>query len=458
MERNSWIEAYLQESEDLLAGIEETALSLDDDDASSEKVNELFRAFHTIKGSGAMCGFDRVANFTHHVESLLDKVRAGALSVSPALTDVVLAARDHIKSLLAAENGGDAAPASDSLIAQIQQLANTSAGAAPAEPPAAKAPAPESSASGDLRTWKIYFRPSPDLMACGGNPALLFRDLRELGPCEIVAHTEAIPPLEEIQPGTAYLYWDISLQTASDLNAVRDVFLFVEDGSELEITPAESVSAKSAPAADTAPTPVASPVESAKPEPQKSSAKPEHKRADESTVRVPAGRLDRLVNLVGELVMNQSRLLQAASQVAGQELDAPIQENARLVAELRDNVLEIRMLPIGEIFGRFRRLVHDLSAELGKEVDLVTEGAETELDKSILDQLGEPLVHLLRNCIDHGIEPAEDRLAQGKRAHYSAEIEAESCEAINEMITRRAQICCVPPAWAAPHGNHRRRW
>lgn len=414
MERNSWIEAYLQESEDLLAGIEETALSLDDDHASSEKINELFRAFHTIKGSGAMCGFDGVANFTHHVESLLDKVRAGALSVSPELTDIVLAARDHIKSLLAAESGGGAVPASDSLIARIQQIASTSAAPAAPEAPATKAPVQEKTSSGELRTWNIHFRPSPDLMACGGNPVLLFRDLRELGACEIVAHTDAVPQLEDIQPGTTYLWWDISLQTAADLNAIRDVFLFVEDGSELEITPAESASAQCASAADTAHKPVAVPVESAKPEAQKGSAKPEHKRADESTVRVPAGRLDRLVNLVGELVMNQSRLIQAASQVAGQELDGPIQENARLVAELRDNVLDIRMLPIGAIFGRFRRLVHDLSAELGKEVDLVTEGAETELDKSILDQLGEPLVHLLRNCIDHGIEPAEERLVQGK--------------------------------------------
>ena len=136
--------------------------------------------------------------------------------------------------------------------------------------------------------------------------------------------------------------------------------------------------------------------------------------AKESTVRVPSARLDRLVDLVGELVMNQSRLAQAASQTGAPEFANPVQELERLVAELRDNVLGIRMLPIGTLFGRFQRLVRDLSAELGKETDLIVEGAETELDKSILDQLGDPLVHCLRNCLDHGIEPPAERLAKGK--------------------------------------------
>jgi two-component system chemotaxis sensor kinase CheA len=145
----------------------------------------------------------------------------------------------------------------------------------------------------------------------------------------------------------------------------------------------------------------------------------------ESTVRVPAVRLDRLVNLVGELVMNQSRLTQAASQAGTPELVNPVQEMERLVAELREDVLGIRMLPIGTIFGRFRRLVHDLSVELGKEADLITEGAETELDKSILDQLGEPLVHLLRNSMDHGFDFPEERVAEGKPRRGTIRLAAE---------------------------------
>jgi len=145
----------------------------------------------------------------------------------------------------------------------------------------------------------------------------------------------------------------------------------------------------------------------------------------ESTVRVPAARLDRLVNLVGELVMNQSRLTQAALQVGAPELANPVQEIERLVAELREDVLGIRMLPIGTIFGRFRRLVHDLSTELGKEADLIAEGAETELDKSILDQLGEPLVHLVRNSMDHGFDSPEERAAHGKPRRGTIRLAAE---------------------------------
>jgi two-component system chemotaxis sensor kinase CheA len=198
--------------------------------------------------------------------------------------------------------------------------------------------------------------------------------------------------------------------------------VFVEDGSELEVQPAAIApglpeqsgekNRETALAMDAQSRPAAAMPSGAAPKTPADSVN--NALVKESTVRVPSRRLDHLVNLVGELVMNQSRLTQVASQIGVPELANPVQELERLVAELRDDVLGIRMLPIGTIFGRFRRLVHDLSAELGKEVDLVTEGAETELDKSVLDQLGEPLVHLLRNCVDHGIEPAPQRIAQGK--------------------------------------------
>lgn len=410
MERNNWVESYLQESEDLLAGIEETALSLAaGEEDTPEKINQLFRAFHTIKGSGAMCGFNQVAGFTHHVESLLDKVRAGELPVTPELTDIVLSARDHIKALIATESANETCPDGSSLIAAIQQFSG-----GPAAPVAAAKPVPAPVAPSAARAWHIRFRPAPDLLACGGNPVLLFRELEELGSCEVLACIDAIPTLEEIQPDTVYLVWEITLQTAADLNTVRDVFIFVEDGAELNIDCVEAATSTPLPIATAEPPASATPVAASAPEQRKEAFKIERRKGDESTVRVPSGRLDRLVNLVGELVMNQSRLLQAASLLRAPELDGPVQENERLVAELRDDVLEIRMLPIGAIFGRFRRLVHDLSAELGKEVDLVTEGEETELDKSILDQLGEPLVHLLRNCVDHGVEPVDVRIASGK--------------------------------------------
>jgi two-component system chemotaxis sensor kinase CheA len=389
------VDTYLQEAEDLLAEIEAAALTLTGDRPGSEAVHQIFRAFHTIKGSGAMFGLDAVAAFTHHIETLLDQVREGIVPVSEQLSSVILAATDHIKLLLQASQGGAPVDAD----AQAQLLENVRRLSAPAEHSPAAAETPQASPATGPGVWNIRFRPDPAILSRGGNPVLLLRDLKKLGECVIEGHTDRVPALAEMEVDTCYLWWTIQLTTAAGMDAIRDVFLFVEDGSELVIERA-----------------VASPKQSAAPSAAEreapAAAAPVHSR--EATVRVPAERLDRLVNLVGELVMNQSRLATAASRFHAPELAAPVEEIERLVAELRDDVLQIRMMPIGTIFGRFRRLVHDLSKQLGKEIELVTEGEETELDKSILDQLGEPLVHLLRNSIDHGVESAEDRIAKGK--------------------------------------------
>jgi two-component system chemotaxis sensor kinase CheA len=421
-----WADSFLQEAEDLLAEIQECALALDGESQSAEIVGRLFRAFHTIKGSGAMFGFDYVSKFTHHVETLLDGVREGKVAVSPQLAELVLASADEIKGLLALEPGviPAASEARERLIATLEVCSLVSAQAPTA---GSELIDPDNSAAiAQERSWQIVFRPNSDLFACGGDPLLLLRDLGKLGSIDIVAQTDNVPTLEKLQPGSCYLSWAVTLLTAADENAIRDVFVFVEEGAELTIKLSEN-----SPCLLRDEVRVAAPTDSARSTERLSEAgsctgstqgsvrepvaaavvKALNK---ESTVRVPSARLDRLVNLVGELVMNQSRLAQAALLAGTPEMANPVQEMERLVAELRDDVLGIRMLPIGTIFGRYRRLVHDLSAELGKEVDLVTEGAETELDKSILDQLGEPLVHLLRNSIDHGIEPADRRVALGK--------------------------------------------
>jgi two-component system chemotaxis sensor kinase CheA len=407
------VATYLQEAEELLAGIEQFALS-PGEGGGAEEINQLFRAFHTIKGSGAMFGFDGIASFTHHVESMLDKVRSGALAASPRLVDLVLKAVDHIRELLAVSTGdGASPPPHESLIAAIEDFANGGPAtgseiATEAAPPADAAPAGEQS-------WSIQFRPSPTLFACGGNPIALFRELRKLGTCEVTAHTEDLPALDAMTPDRCYFRWTISLRTGATENDIRDVFIFVEDDSKLEI---QRVSAEPQPGAG------GPEEEGRRPAPAAGSALACVK-SKESTVRVPSERLDRLVNLVGELVMNHSRLAQAASRHDVPELSNPIQELERLVAELRDDVLGIRMLPIGTLFSRFTRLVHDLSAQLGKEADLVTAGAETELDKSILDQLGEPLVHCLRNCLDHAVEPPEERIAKGKPRRATIRLSAD---------------------------------
>ena len=416
--------AFLQEAEELLADIEQSALSLASEAAPAETVNRLFRAFHTIKGSGAMCGLDRVAAFTHHIESLLDAVREGAVPVSERLVELILQARDHIQFLLNSAQSGEGVPpgAGEQLIAAIAGLAKQPAAASKPAPdaPAGAVDGPAADRGETEREWHIRFHPHAAALANGWNPASLLADLRGLGTCTVAAHSAGVPALDALQPDRCYLWWSAELRSSCGEDAIRDVFLFVEDDGKLEIAARQETAVEDSPAPTV---PAARPAEPV-PQPEGAPSRPQPP-AKEVTVRVPAERLDRLVRLVGELVMNQSCLAQAASQTAAAEFVNPVQALERLVAELRDNVLGIRMLPIGSLFGRFRRLVHDLSLELGKEAELLTEGAETELDKSILDQLGEPLVHCLRNCLDHGVETPSERLEKGKPRRAIVRLAAE---------------------------------
>lgn len=448
------IQTFLLEAQDLLVGIEETALALSPGQPVGEPIHQLFRAFHTLKGSGAMFGLEAVAAFTHHVESLLDGVREGRVPVTADLSDLILRAKDHLELLLDTAQDpvargepahpGDAGqavagePDGTDIVAALAALLTDTSPAEEAQ--ASQLPAPPAhvpdSIAGDLQTYHIRFHPHRGILAAGASPVALLNELRTLGSCQIVADTAAVPPVEELQADHCYLAWDITLVTNAGPDAIKDVFIFVEDGSQLSIQPTGPASSPPAltpgippatleasaeppdpsPASRTSAPPTSSANSESPPEQPRTAPVPRTRRpaAREASVRVPSSRLDRLVGLVGELVMNQSRLSQVAAGAGVPGLAAPVEELDRLVAELRDNILGIRMMPIGTIFGRLRRLVHDLAAELQKEIDFVTAGEETELDKTVLDQLGDPLVHIIRNSIDHGIELPEARVTAGK--------------------------------------------
>ncbi len=299
--------------------------------------------------------------------------------------------------------------------------------------------------------------------ATGLDPASLLDEMRGMGDCRVVADLSAVPELESINPEHCHLSWKIQLTTTQDANAIRDVFIFVEDESVIEIAedsaapaapPPEPVRAK---AVSASPKPAPAP-EKAAPQPppaktpddvpaaaDKGPQQRSRRLPSDSTVRVASDKLDRLVNLVGELVMNQSRLADVSTRIDNAELSSPVEAIERLVAELRDSVLGIRMMPIGSTFNRYRRLVHDLSQELGKEVNLVIEGAETELDKTVLDQLGEPFVHLIRNALDHAIETPAERLAAGKPRQGLLRLTA-SHEGSHVMITIQDDGRGIDPA------------
>jgi two-component system, chemotaxis family, sensor kinase CheA len=400
------IQTFLIEAEDLLNQIEEVVLELGQRPGDTEAINRMFRAFHTLKGSGAMFGFEAVAGFTHHVETVLDHVRNGHIAIDQPLLALILSARDQIKLLL--ENPDDDAVARECarIIAALQAF---SPAAQPASPVALSRSA--ESPGSDAVAWRICFQPAAGIAASGLDPASLLIELAGLGKCAVTADSARVPDLTVLQPEQCHLAWEIVLTTARGLDAIKDVFIFVADDSKVVIDPAANELPAASPQISSAPLPAPAPAAT----PARKAPVVTPKRvAKEASVRVPSGKLDRLVNLVGELVMNQSRLAQVSARLGDSDLAVPVEAIERLIAELRDSVLGIRMMPIGSTFGRFKRLVHDLSHELGKEIELVTEGAETELDKNVLDQLGDPLVHLIRNSIDHGIEQPDARARAGK--------------------------------------------
>ena len=407
-------ESFREEARELLAALETSLLGLHEQPRDAELVAQVFRGLHTIKGSGAMFGFDDLAAFTHDLETVFDDVRRGRLAVTVDLVDLTLAALDRIRAMVemgAGETAADRA-ADAAILDRVRRLG----GKTEAEP--ARAAVTEPPASADTpaaaRPWRIRFAPGPDLMRNGADPLLLLRELGRLGRLTAHASLEALPPLAELDPERCYAVWEMVLETSAGENAIRDVFIFVEDTCELIVE-----------AADAEPEP--GPAEAAPPSPADRTARALNEKRSGSgrrfydqpdqaaSLRVPAARLDQLVNLVGELVTVQARLSEIAARREDEEVVAVAEEVERLSAALRENSMTLRMMPIRGTFERFRRLVHDLARELGKDVELTIEGAETELDKTVIDQLSDPLMHLIRNSMDHGIEPPEVRRTAGKR-------------------------------------------
>jgi two-component system chemotaxis sensor kinase CheA len=438
-------EVFREEAYELLAELEESLLALEQSPEDEELIGRVFRAMHTIKGSGAMFGFEEIASFTHEVETVFDLVRNGKIAVTRELVDLSLAARDEIRAML--DGGGpEKATEKQEIIAAFRGLIP---GAEVAARPVQIAAYPQEEPSGEGLpvTYRIRFRPAPDIFLTGTNPLHLLNELRELGDFNVVAQTEAIPFLEEINPEHCYTSWDIFLTTSRGFDAIADVFIFVADDSELDIQVIDDGLEAGSDYRRLGEILVArgdldqssldrllaqrrligealietglvsgDKVESALAEQRhvRAAQKKRQESDGAASIRVPAAKLDQLVDLVGELVTVQARLSQTVAGLHDTLLLSIAEEVERLTGELRDNALNIRMLPIGTIFNKFQRLVRDLSGELGRDVELITEGAETELDKTVLERLNDPIVHLIRNSIDHGIEPPEVRVQAGK--------------------------------------------
>jgi len=412
------ISVFRTEAAELLEQVELGLLDLTRDLTDRAQIDAVFRGLHTLKGSGAMFGFDALAAFTHHCETAFDRVRKGDVPATQELVSAVLAAQDHMRSLLERPNS-DHDDVSAALLENLHRAVNGDS-AAPVPVPtavAAKAAQPVAAAAG-VSEWRLRFSLPANAMVNGTNPVALLDELRELGECRIIADTTAVPDFESLDPSEIHVAWSVTLKTSHGRSEIEDVFIFVMDEMTLEI--AEVVAeAPATPAADVTAAvekPVApSDAVAATSAPAAANDSKQGKAAAPSeNVRVPAERLDEMMDRVGELVIAQSRLTQLAGSTADLGLRSVSEEIERLSGELRDTMMVLRMMPVASLFSRFRRLVHDLSRETGKEIELITEGETTEVDKTVIDRLADPLVHLVRNSIDHGLEQPADRVAAGK--------------------------------------------
>jgi two-component system chemotaxis sensor kinase CheA len=467
---------FITEARELLQQIEDGLLELEGDPTNTETINAIFRGAHTLKGSSGLFGLDHLVRFTHVVETVLDTVRAGQLDVTPGLVSVLLPCADYLSGQVEAIAGGRLLPdpAEESqaaeLLAALDPFLGGGAHAGPEEAVASDATTP----TDELASWHLFLRFGPDCFRNGMDPLSFVRYLGNLGTVErVVTVADALPEAADMDPETCYLTFEVTLSSTAAKGEIEAVFEFVRDDSEITIVPAETDvdrfinRIRAMPQSDRlgdilvrsgavtqqeldralqiqrgrpggadaslslvgdilvdegiVPRQV---VEAALRKQRKGG---ETRTPDAQTIRVDAGRLDKLIDLVGELVIAQAAASASAAAAANAGfvgMSETSGEVMRLVEQVRHSALSLRMVPIGSTLRRFERVVRDISASLGKEVNLVITGGDAEMDKALVERISDPLMHLVRNSLDHGIELPAERLRRGKPAQGSLYLNA----------------------------------
>ncbi|MDQ7746104.1 chemotaxis protein CheA [Hydrogenophaga pseudoflava] len=403
--------AFISESDEQLEAIEQLLLELEDQPGNGDLLGALFRCAHTVKGSAGIFGLDEVVAFTHHVETLLDRLRDGLVAFTPDMGTLLLQCNDQIRFLIRLAQAGGAVSADEAAArAGLESRLQAFSGDAPMASHAAPPPnAPVADAASAACVWTLQVGFLPDTFRNGMDPLAILNYLRGLGTItRIHCDRSAVPGLDTLDPESCHLAFGFELETAADQDAIEAAFSFVREDCTLQITP------PAPPVAD-APAAVVAAPEAAVRTPAVV-AKPREGGEEQRFIRVQADRLDAVINLLGELVIaGAGASLLARQSRQGSLIEANEQIN-QLIEEIRNGTLQLRMVPIGETFSRFRRVVRDTAAELGKEVQLEIVGGDTELDKSVVERIADPLMHLVRNALDHGLETPEQRTAAGKPA------------------------------------------
>ncbi|HTB66958.1 MAG TPA: chemotaxis protein CheA [Steroidobacteraceae bacterium] len=415
--------AFFDESFEALDLMESTLLTLTVGSPDPESVNAIFRVAHSIKGGGATFGFGEIASFTHSLETLLEELRSERMAVTQPICDLLLKSVDVMRAMLGAartKQPYDAQSVTD-LQLDIERIIVQQKGDVSVAPSTATLALGSSGAAPASVEWLIGLRPDPEFFARGTDPARIFRELGRLGSLVVTAQLDALPAYQTMDPKRCYLSWSLSLRSSAPEAAIREVFEWLNADCELTLTAGTSTPAPASTYTDaiapaTAPVPVAvlptEPAAAAVIEPAHIVAPP-----DAGSIRVGVEKVDELINTVGELVITHAMLSQISLGVTGPAADglrSGMQQLERNMRQLQESVMRVRMLPISTVFSRFPRMVRDLAQRLDKQVELKITGETTELDKTVLEKIGDPLLHLVRNSIDHGIENAAARAAAGK--------------------------------------------
>ncbi|MEA3444948.1 MAG: chemotaxis protein CheA [Bacteroidota bacterium] len=455
---------FIEEATEFVGILEESLLLLEDDRQNIEILNEVFRIMHSLKGSGAMFGFDDLSSFTHHLESLFDQIRQEKISVNRTVIDFTFESIDHIKNLIDLNPEKKFSNKSQELIDRIPGLSVADNKNSDDTKKHIELKKHTINLSGKKKdnTYFIRFIPDKNIFKDGTNPLYLIDELVNMGTCIVQARAGNLPAFEKLNPIDCYFSWDIILATKDDFSSIEDVFIFVSDNSEIvtekiaEFDLFENVSNKEILKEilnnpDVAVSDFSKLVNSNIEEKiqklpdllveknemeQETGAAKENIVSEEkpkvnitnklrvSTVRVKSENLDNLINIVSELVTMQARLQNIAHQNGDIELISFAENFQKLSRQFRDLSFEMRLVPIQNLFVKFQRLVHDLSKELNKDVNFITEGLETELDKNVIELISEPILHILRNSLDHGIEPGEIRRELNKPEKASLKLKA----------------------------------
>lgn len=444
MELDKFRNKFLEEASEKITSLEQSMLLLENDLENKEIIESVFRDMHSLKGGGAMFGFAKLSEFTHDLENIYDLVRNGKRIINRNLLDITFASIDHFKTLLSNPELDtiESQNKHAELNAQIKRMVEK-------DDSQLETNTNIKNEKSKLNSYYIYFEPNESIFNDGTNPLFLVDELHGIGEIKVFSHFNKVPDMDDIDVTKCYVYWEILIATNQDVNAISDVFIFVEDDCKLEINQIadynifnqdeilKEISDLAIIRKDVGLSEVQSII---KKHTEKQNLKTQEELINKrfskapsvkenviSSIRVSSGKLDSLMNLVSELVTTQARLNLFAEHSDNPELSAIAENVQKLTRQLRDNAFDIVLVPLDTMLTRFQRLVRDLSKELNKNVRFIADGAETEFDKKIIETLTDPLLHILRNCIDHGIEKPEERLKLGKeeqgtillKAYYS---------------------------------------